>query len=103
MSFISPAPWFCALAAAIVLPISAVVAARIHLELLRQGTAEFERPGGRIDVVRYTLRPTIHWLIDPIVQRLAPQTEFLVEPGGPPALASVVGPRNFGGEEVRIE
>ncbi len=75
----------------------------IDLELLRQGPTDLERPGGRIDVVRYTLRPTIHWLIDPIIQRLVPHTEFLVEAGDPPALASFVGPRNFGGEEVRIE
>ncbi len=75
----------------------------IDLELLRQGSDDLVRPGGRIDVVRYTLRPTIHWLIDPIIQRLVPHTEFLVEPGDPPSLASFVGPRNFGGEEVRIE
>ena len=75
----------------------------IDLELVRQGPTALERPGGRLNVIRYTLRPTINWLVDPLIQRLVPNTEFLIEPGDPPSLASFAGPRNYAGEEVRLQ
>jgi hypothetical protein len=75
----------------------------INMELLRTGRATVERPGGQVDAVRFILRPTINWLLDPIVHRLAPETDFFVDPGKPPALARYTGPRNYGGQEIRLE
>jgi hypothetical protein len=75
----------------------------IDLELTREGPTTLEQPGNVLEVTRYTLRPTINWLIDPIVQRIAPSTEFLVFPGAPPALARFIGPVNYTGQEMWLE
>jgi hypothetical protein len=75
----------------------------LHMQLLRSGSTTLTRPGGRLDVVRYSLRPTINWLIDPIIQRIAPETSFFVDSGRPPALARFSGPRNYGGQMMRLE
>jgi hypothetical protein len=75
----------------------------IDMELTREGNGAVTRPGGRIDVVRFTMKPTINWLIDPIIQRIAPETRFFVAPGKPPALARFEGPRNYAGQEIRLE
>jgi hypothetical protein len=75
----------------------------IDLELIREGSTSLQRPGGRLDVVRFVMRPTINWLIDPIIQRIAPETSFFVCPGEPPGLARFEGPRNYTGQEVRLE
>jgi hypothetical protein len=60
-------------------------------------------PGGKLDVVLLSLRPTINWLVDPIVRRIAPSTQFFIQPGAPPALARYEGPRNYAGQEIRLE
>ena len=73
------------------------------LELLRQEATTMRRPGGKIDVVRFALRPTVNWLIDPIIRMFAPETNFFVRPGAPPGLARFEGPRNFAGQKIRIE
>ena len=57
----------------------------IDLELVREGETAVTRTGGRLDVVRFTLRPAIHWMIDPIIQRIAPNTECFVRASDPPA------------------
>lgn len=75
----------------------------IDLELVREGTTDISRPGGKFDTVRYTMKPTIAWIIDPIIQRLAPTTTFFVKAGEPPALARYTGPRNYAGQEMRLE
>lgn len=75
----------------------------IDLELVREGAALVTRTGGELDTVRFTLRPSIHWLINPIIQRIAPTSEFFVQSSAPPALARFVGPRNYGGQKVVIE
>lgn len=69
----------------------------------RQEQSSIRRRGGKIDVVRFALRPTVNWLVDPIVRMFAPETNFLVQPGAPPALARFEGPRNFAGQKIRIE
>jgi len=33
----------------------------------------------------------------------APETHFIVTPGSPPALARFGGPRNYAGQQIRIE
>ena len=75
----------------------------LDLELLRQNQSSIRRRGGKIDVVRFALRPTVNWLIDPIIRMLAPETNFLVRLGDPPGLARFDGPRNYAGQKIRIE
>jgi hypothetical protein len=75
----------------------------LDMELLRQEATTVRRRGGNIDVVRFALRPTVNWLIDPIIRMFAPETNFLVQPGAPPGLARFDGPRNFAGQKIRIE
>ena len=75
----------------------------IDMELIRDGTAEVSPPGVTLDVVKLKLRPTLNWLIDPIIQRIAPKTEFFIQPGAPPALARFEGPRSYGGQEIVLE
>ena len=59
--------------------------------------------GGKVDVVRYALSPTVNWLIDPVIRMFVPETNFFVQPGAPPGLARFDGPRNFAGQKIRIE
>ena len=73
------------------------------LELLRQEATTVRRPGRKIDAVRFALRPTVNWLIDPVIRMLTPETNFFVMPGAPPGLARFEGPRNFAGQKIRIE
>jgi hypothetical protein len=53
--------------------------------------------------VTLALRPTINFIVDPILQWLVPDTQFFVSPGTPPALARFAGPRNYAGQKIRIE
>jgi hypothetical protein len=73
------------------------------MELLRQDQRSINRRGGRIDSVHFVLRPTVNWLVDPIIRAFAPDTNFFVQPGAPPALVRFEGPRNFAGQQIRIE
>lgn len=75
----------------------------IDLELTREGKRVVSRPGGRLDVELLTMRPTVHWMLDPIIQKIAPETQFFISPGTPPALARYEGPRNYAGQEIRLE
>ena len=75
----------------------------LDLALVRVGPEPVERPGATVNAVRFDLQPTIHWLVDPVIQRVAPRARFFVLPGEPPALARFSGPRNYGGQEIRIE
>jgi len=75
----------------------------VDMELVRDGPAAVTPPGGKLDVVLLSLRPTINWLVDPIVQRIAPSAQFFIQPGAPPALARYEGPRNYAGQEIRLE
>ena len=75
----------------------------LDMELVRQEQSSIRRPGGKIDVVRFALRPTVFWLVDPIIRMFAPETNFFVQPGAPPGLARFDGPRNYAGQKIRIE
>ncbi|MEO8603901.1 MAG: hypothetical protein ABI629_15105 [bacterium] len=75
----------------------------IDMELKRDGTAKLSRTGGRIDTTRYTLLPTINFIIDPILQHFVPTTEFFLDSGTPPSLARFAGPRNYAGQLMRLE
>jgi len=75
----------------------------LDMELLRQGKTVVRRVGESIDGVNFLLRPTVNFLIDPIIQAIAPETTFVVAPGAPPALARFEGPRNYERQKIRIE
>src|SRR5262245_50220595 len=75
----------------------------VDLELVRDGHTSVTSPGGTLDVELLSLRPTINWLVDPIVRRIAPRTQFFIQPGSPPALARYEGPRTYTGHEIRLE
>jgi hypothetical protein len=75
----------------------------LKMELVRTGRQRLERMGDTVAVERFALRPTFGWLVDPIVHRLVPTTEFLVEPGAPPSLARYAGPRNYAGQEIVLQ
>jgi len=75
----------------------------LTMELVRDGASTLDRPGGAVAIERYALRPTVAWIVDPFVHAIVPRTRFLLEPGSPPAFARYDGPRNFGGQEIRLE
>jgi hypothetical protein len=75
----------------------------LTMEIADLGAKRLERMGRAVSVETYALRPTLGWVIDPIVHRLVPSTEFLVEPGDPPSLARYAGPRNYQGQEIVLE
>jgi len=75
----------------------------IDMELIRDGTTAVSPPGGKLDAVVLSLRPTVNWLLDPIIQRVAPSTRFFIQPGAPPALARFEGPRNYARQKIRLE
>jgi hypothetical protein len=75
----------------------------LTMELVRSGRTSIDRYGTAVPVEQYTLRPTLGWLVDPIVQRWVPSTQFFVEPGEPPSLARYAGPRNYQRQEIRLE
>ncbi len=75
----------------------------LTMEVAHLGQREITRMGRELTLEHYTLRPTFGWVVDPIVHRLVPTTEFLVEPGSPPSLARYAGPRNYQGQEMLLE
>lgn len=75
----------------------------LDMELLVDGAETFTRPGVRLKTRRFALRPTVFWLIDPLIQKLAPETHFFVDDGDPPAMVRFQGPRNYAGQRIVIE
>ncbi len=75
----------------------------LEMEVERQGKTVVQRVGERFDGVTFLLRPTVNFLVDPIIQAMAPEAKFTIEPGAPPALARFEGPRNYERQKIRIE
>jgi hypothetical protein len=75
----------------------------LDMVLTREGEAPVERPGMRLDTARYTLGPTVHWMLDPVIRLFAPRAEFWVLPDEPPALARFAGPRNYRRQPIVIQ
>ncbi len=76
----------------------------IDMELARVGPATVTRiAGGRVATTLFTLLPTVNFLIDPILQRFVPKTEFFVDAAKPPMLVRFAGPRNYAGQLMRLE
>src|SRR5262249_4192852 len=74
----------------------------IDMELIHDGTTAVSPPGGKLDVAVLSLRPTVNWLVDPIIQRVAPSTRFFIQPREPPALARFAGPPNYTGPKLPL-
>jgi len=75
----------------------------LDLEVQRDGRSSVSRPGGTFPVERFIMRPSVNFLVDPLIRLIAPTTEFFVSPGAPPALARFVGPRNYAGQTIQVE
>lgn len=75
----------------------------LDMEIKREESLTVHRTGGSFKADRFTLLPTVNALIDPILQRLVPRTDFFVVAGDPPTLARFSGPRNYAGQKIRIE
>ena len=73
------------------------------LEILEGEPASLERAGVRLDTVQYSLAPTVHWLVDPVIRRFLPETSFWMLAGTPPLLVRFEGPRNYSRQPVRIQ
>ena len=75
----------------------------IDMELKRDGKATVRRTGGNVEATRYTLLPTVNFLIDLILRRVAPKTEFFIDAGTAPAVTRFAGLRNYAGQPMRLE
>jgi hypothetical protein len=75
----------------------------MDMELVRTGSATVKRIVGSVPTTTYSMLPTINFLIDPVLRRFVPKTEFFLDEGKPPALARFVGPRNYAGQIIRLE
>jgi hypothetical protein len=76
----------------------------LDMEVKRVGPATVTRiAGGKVATTRYTLLPTVNFLIDPILQRFVPKTEFFMDGAEPPMMVKFAGPRNYAGQPMRLE
>jgi len=73
------------------------------LEIVQGEQASLERAGVRLATVHYSLAPTVHWLVDPVIRRFLPETSFWMLSGAPPLLVRFEGPRNYARQPVRIQ
>jgi hypothetical protein len=73
------------------------------MEIVRADESRLERAGIALPVVRYSLAPTVHWLLDPVIQRFLPDSSFWMRSGEPPLLVRFEGPRNYARQRVRIQ
>ena len=75
----------------------------LDMELTRKGPTTLAKPGGPVEVTPVGMLPTVNFLVDPIIQRFAPETTFVMQGGKPPALVRFAGPRNYAGQKIIIE
>jgi len=76
---------------------------QLDMELLRQEQTTLRRPGHDISAVRFMMRPTVNPILNPVVHMIAPETRFYLAQTSPPAMARFEGPRNYAGQEIRLE
>jgi hypothetical protein len=76
---------------------------QIDMEVVRQEQVTLPRPGHDVRTVKYMMRPTVNPILNPIVHMIAPETHFFLTPTQPPAMARFEGPRNYAGQEIRLE
>lgn len=75
----------------------------LDMEFSRAGATTVDRTGGAVKVTRFTLFPTVNFLIDPILRRFVPKTDFFMDDGKPAMLVRFDGPRNYTGVMMRLE
>lgn len=75
----------------------------LDMKLTRVGPAKITRTGGTVAATRFTLLPTVNFLIDPILKRFVPETNFWVDGEKPPTIVRFVGPRNYAGQTMRLD
>ncbi len=76
----------------------------VDMELKRTDPATVTRiAGGKVKTTRFTLLPTVNFLIDPILRRFVPLTEFFLDAEKPPTIVRFAGPRNYAGQRMRLE
>jgi hypothetical protein len=76
---------------------------QMDMEVVREKAVTLRRPGRDLPAVRHVMRPTIHPIVNPVVRMIAPDTYLDLAGKAPPGLARFAGPRNFAGQEIRIE
>jgi hypothetical protein len=76
---------------------------QLDMEVARGGSSTIQRPGHPISVVQYVMRITVNPILNPVVRMVAPETNFFQTNDSPAALARFAGPRNYAGQEIRIE
>jgi hypothetical protein len=75
----------------------------LDMRFTRAGAAKITRTGGAVATTRFTLLPTVNFLIDPILKRFVPETNFYVDGEKPPTIVRFVGPRNYAGQIMRLD
>jgi hypothetical protein len=75
----------------------------LDMVIVRGKEAPLAAARGGVLARRMDLRPTVNWLVDPMLRWVVPDTTFFVVRGEPPALARFIGPRNYARQPVRIE
>jgi hypothetical protein len=73
------------------------------MEVSRGDATTIARPGHTVPVTQYVMRVTINPILNPIVHMVAPETNFFQTKDTPPAMMRFAGPRNYAGQEIRIE
>jgi hypothetical protein len=76
---------------------------KLDMEVSRGDTSTIARPGHQVPVTRYVMRVTVNPILNPIVHMFAPETNFFQTRDEPPAMMRFVGPRNYAGQEIRID
>ncbi len=76
---------------------------KMDMEVSRGDPSTVQRPGHPVPVVQYIMRVTVNPLLNPIVHMIAPDTSFFQTKDSPPAMVRFVGPRNYAGQEIRLE
>ena len=76
---------------------------QLDMEVSRGDSSRIQRTGHPISAVQYVMRVTVNPVLNPLVRLVAPETSFFQTTDSPPALARFAGPRNYAGQEIRIE
>jgi hypothetical protein len=76
---------------------------KMDMEVSRGDSSTIQRTGHPLPVVQYVMRVTVNPLLNPIVHMIAPDTNFFQTKDSPPAMVRFAGPRNYAGQEIRLE
>jgi hypothetical protein len=76
---------------------------KMDMEVSRGDSSTIQRPGHPLPVVQYIMRVTVNPVLNPIVHMIAPDTNFFQTKDSPPAMVRFAGPRNYAGQEIRLE